>query len=308
VNPDVLEKLIELDSRGFLMTGSESAEEFLQRIRETGEVYAAFENELAEKGRVKVFDAFDVSADNRIAPELSREAADITRKLYGFEVSHVPGFYLTRQIGLLWGGCLIGDPEQNFAVFLLRNAFKKQQRFLNYRREELLAHELCHSVRHVLNEPMLEEYFAYQTSPSPLRRYLGNCFISDKDAWGFLLPVLLLPAAELVKALWYPWFPGWIFWILAVVYPLYLLFRNHCSRKLVKKAAAVLSAGGVKRVEPVLFRCTYAELQEFAAAKPEDAAGIAGAKAEKSPRWQVIVKRFFQSEEEEQDNENRIND
>ena len=306
MNPDELEKLIELDSRGFLIMESESAGEFLQRIGETGKVYAAFENELAEKGKVRVFDTFEVSAADRIAPELSLEAADITRELYGFEVSHVPGFYLTREIGLFWGGCLIGDPEENFAVFLLRNAFRKQQRFLNYRREELLAHELCHSVRHVLNESMLEEYFAYQTSPSPLRRYLGNCFISDRDAWGFLLPVLLLPLAEVVKALWLPDFPSWIFWILALLYPLYLLCRNHCSRKLVKKAAANLSAGAAVRVNPVLFRCTYAELQEFAAARPEEVAAIVEAKAESSPRWRVIVERIFQHNEEEQDNENRI--
>ena len=307
MNSADLEKLVELDSRGFLITDSGSAGEFLQRIEETGKVYADFEKKLSEKKKVEVFGMFEVSSKNRIAPELSMEAAEITEKLYGFQVHHVPGFYLTREIGLLWGGCLIGDPEQNFAVFLLRNAFRKQRRFLNYRREELLAHELCHSVRHVLEEPLLEEYFAYQTSPSPLRRYLGNCFISDKDAWGFLLPVLLLPLAELVKALWYPQFPSWIFWITATFYPLYLLWRNHRSRQVVAKARRILSASAVvKQVEAVLFRCKFEELQEFAAAKPEDVQFLAERKAEKSLRWQVIMKRFFQSEEEEQDNENRI--
>ena len=300
MNSPELEKLVELDARGFLITESESAEEFLQRVEDTGKIYADFEASLAKQQKVKVFDLFEVSSKCRISPELSLEAAGITENLYGFQVTHVPGFYLTRQIGLLWGGCLIGDPEQNFAVFLLRNAFRKKKRFLNYRREELLAHELCHSVRHVIEEPALEEYFAYQTSPSPLRRYLGNCFISDKDAIGFLVPVLLLPLAELVRALWYPDFPSWIFWIAALIYPLYLLWRNHHSRSLVAKARKNLLAAGVVRVEAVLFRCLLDEVREFAAAKAENIKLIAAAKAEKSVRWQVIIKRFFQEEKKDE--------
>lgn len=297
MTPEQLEEIAALDGRGFLITADETAGDFLQRVADTGKVYEEFEAVLAESGKVKVFDLFEVSAGCRIAPELADEAAQITEDLYGFSVRHVPGFYLTKQVGLLWGGCLIGDPERNFAVFLLRDAFRKKQRFLNYRREELLAHELCHSVRHVLDEPTLEEYFAYQTSPSPLRRYLGNCFISDRDAWGFLLPVLLLPAAELLRALWNPDFPSWIFWILAVVYPLFLLCRNFHSRRVVSKARRVLQSAGVKRVEAVLFRCTRDELEMIGTIPAENIRQWADERAAGSPRWQVIVKRFFQDEQ-----------
>ncbi len=279
MNPGELEKLVSLDAAGFLITGSESSGEFLRRIGETEKVYADFETELAEAGTVKVFDMFEVSAADRIAPELSAEAAEITEKLYAFSVKHVPGFYLTGQVGLLWGGCLIGDPEQNFAVFLLRNAFRKKNRFLNYRREELMAHELCHSVRHVLEEPALEEYFAYQTSPSPLRRYLGNCFISDKDAWGFLLPVMLLPAAEIIRALWIPDFPSWIFWLAAAVYPVFLLWRNHHYRRIVAKARKALQNAGVKQVEAVLFRILPGEMRELSFCDREKMAALVDEKA-----------------------------
>lgn len=290
---EVLDKLIICDAAGFLITEGESAEDFFQRIDDTAAVYDQFEAELSGGKKVKVFDLFEVSADCRISPELSEEAADITENLYGFAVHHVPGFYLTRQIGLLWGGCLIGDPEQNFAVFLLRNAFREKRRFLNYRREELLAHELCHSVRHVMNEPRLEEYFAYQTSPSPLRRYLGNCFISDKDAWGFLLPVMLLPIAELVRALLLPGFPSWIFWITALIYPVFLLWRNFCSRKLVNSARRILKSAGVAKCEAVLFRSLPEELAEIGRCKAEDFEEYALHKAETNLRWQVIYERFI---------------
>ena len=298
MNPELLEKLAELDAAGFLIRENEQAEDFLQRVSDISGTYEAFDAELAANDQVVVFDTFSVSAADRISPELPEEAAAITGDLYGFAVRHVPGFYLTKQIGLLWGGCLIGDPDANFAVFLLRNAFRKHRRFLNYRREELLAHELCHSVRHVLEEPLLEEYFAYQTSPSPLRRYLGNCFISDKDAWGFLLPVMLLPVAELLRALWNPEFPSWIFWIMAAVYPLFLLVRNHLSRKLVAGARRVLRSAGVEKCEAVLFRCTPEELDELGKCDPAALAGWMEQKAAQQVRWQVIKYRFFDPRKE----------
>lgn len=291
MNSEVLDKLTALDAAGFLITEGESAEEFLQRVENTEKVYADFEQKLSSGEPVEVFDMFQVRAKDRISAELAGEAAGITDRLYGFAVRHVPGFYMTRQIGLFWGGCLIGDPEQNFAVFLLRDAFRRKRRFLNYRREELLAHELCHAVRHVMDEPELEEYFAYQTSPSPLRRYLGNCFISDKDALGFLFPVMLLPAAELLKALWFPGFPTWIFWITAVLYPLYLLGRNHCSRIRVGKARKVLSDAGIKACDAVLFRILPEEMDEIS--RCTDVRTLAAKKSEKSIRWRVITERFF---------------
>ena len=307
MNSGVLAKLIELDSCGFLISGDESAEDFLLRVDKTRQVYADFENMLADGSSVRLFDLFEVSAAQRILPELSAEAAQITQNLYGFTVTHVPGFYLTRQIGWLWGGCLIGDPDENFSVFLLRDAFRKRSRFLNYRREELLAHELCHSVRQAADEPLLEEYFAYQTSPSPLRRYLGNCFISDRDAWGFLLPVMLLPAAELLRALWNPAFPSWIFWIAAAVYPAYLLIRNFRSRRLVNRARRTIIAVGAKRTEAVLFRCTLAELTGFAAMSGEEAAAFIREKGTSSPRWQVIYERFFRPNPGNSEDDNHEN-
>lgn len=296
MNPELLAKLAAWDAAGFLIGENEDAEAFLHRMEETAGVNAEFEEELAKGEPVTVFDQFEVSADRRISPELADEAAEITDRLYGFRASHVPGFYLTREIGALWGGCLIGDPDARFAVFLLRDAFRRHRRFLNYRRDELLAHELCHSVRHVMNEPVLEEYFAYRTSPSALRRYLGNCFISDRDAWLFLIPVMLLPAAELVRALWLPGFPSWIFWLTAAVYPVYLLCRNALSRRLPERARRVLTAAGVAKPDAVLFRCTLPELSEIAGADPGAIAAMVDAKAAGSLRWQVMRARFFSAE------------
>ena len=192
--------LLRFDHAGFLPGAGESWEEFKIRCDKTLQTHQLFDENVDASGSVEVFDFVTVKSSDRIDRELMDEIAGLTEGLYGFAVRHVPGFYLTRAVGLLWGGCMLSDPDENFSIMLLRNVFKKHRRFLNYTRDELLAHELCHSVRQSLCEITLEEYFAYQTAKSPLRRYLGNCFIRDVDALLFVVPMLFLPVAELLRA------------------------------------------------------------------------------------------------------------
>lgn len=290
---DDVQTLVDLDSRGFLAGAGESMGEFLARVGRIKTLYAEFDAALQENGGAEVFGVFKVTAADRIAPELLQEAAAITNELYGFAVQHVPGFYLQRGMGIFWGGCMLGDSESGFSVFMLREAFRKRKKFLNYRRDELLAHELCHTARQSMNEPELEEYFAYRTSASPLRRYLGNCFISDTDTWGFVIPVLLLPVAEMIKILWCDTFPVWIFWLVALVYPLWLLCRNAWSRHLVKKALCNVIAAGAEKPQAVLFRCTFSEVRALGKMSGAEIREMVREKRKNSPRWAVIAARFF---------------
>ena len=285
--------LIDMDQRGFLPGPGESVEQFRARTERTREENEKFAAALEADGRAEVFGEYTVTPRDRIAPELVDDAARITGELYGFAARHVPGFYLRRGMGPFWGGCMLGDPETGFAVFMLRDVFRRRRKFLSYRREELLAHELCHSARQSLDEPALEEYFAYRTSGPSLRRYLGNCFITDADAWGFVLPVVLLPVAELARAWWRPDFPTWIFWILAAVYPLWLLARNLWSRRLAAKARRSVAAAGATRPDAVLFRCTLQELEQLGAMKAGEVEEFVRKMRRESPRWAVIAARFF---------------
>lgn len=282
-----------LDSAGFIPGPGETAEEFLTRVDNIREAHRKFEETLAESGSAEVFGFAEVSSADRIDDALLDCAADKTRELYGFSVRHVPGFYLTRAVGLLWGGCMLYDPDENLSVFLLRDAFKKHRKFLNYTRDELLAHELCHCARQSIPEMTLEEYFAYQTSSSALRRWFGNCFISDKDALFFLLPMLLLPAAAVVQGWLLPWLPLWIFWLFAAAYPAYLLLRNHRAHRVVKNAFEALTGHGVKNVNAVLFRSTREELELFPQLTKEEFASFVAECAAVEPRWAVIRARFI---------------
>ena len=297
-------RIAELDAAGFMPIPGESEKDFTERAGGILACHHDFDEMLEVRDKLSVFDFVEVSKEERIDPQIIEQAGNVTWDLYRFRVSHVPGFFLSRSIGWLWGGCMIGDPDERFSLFLIRNSFRNRERWLFYRRTELFAHELCHSMRMELHEITLEEYFAYQTSPSILRRYLGNCFIRDCDAILFVLPALLLFTATVVRDFIFHAFPVWPFWILAFVYPVFLLFRNARSRSVVKKADRKLAQFGIADRLPILFRCTREELLALGALENREEFELFVEKtAEKELRWKIIQERFITSSIKEETND-----
>lgn len=283
----------ELDGAGFLPRRGESAEQFFRRVETILGIHREFEAELAAAGEVGVY-GLQLRSQDRIPDEIIGEAEEVTDRLYSFRTRHVPGFFLSRDVGLLWGGCMICDPDHPLSVFLIRGAFRKRQRWLFYNRRELLAHELCHSMRQSLEEITLEEYFAYQTSPSRLRRYLGNCFIREYDAIWFVIPALLLLLAQVAQSFWLPGLPVWPFWPVALAYPVFLLIRNGISRRLVKRAAKKLAAFGVEKPSAVLFRLDRGEIRRIGAMeRPGEFEQYAAERKESDFRWAILYARFL---------------
>ena len=66
---------------------------------------------------------------------------------------------------------------------------------------EILAHEEVHILRAAFTEPQFEELLAYQTSSSPLRRFLGPLFQAPWESYAFLLLCALLPLYPLAALL-----------------------------------------------------------------------------------------------------------
>ncbi len=284
-----LTRYIELDASGFLPGAGESAGDFEERLAGIEAAHRKFEEELSTGEEVTVFEDIRVKNSERIPREIIDEAGEVTESLYAFRTAHVPGFFLSKDVGMLWGGCMISDTELPLSFFLIRGAFRSRERWLFYKRRELLAHELCHSMRHPLWDVPLEEFFAYRTSPSKLRRYLGNCFIRDYDALLFVIPTFVLLAAQFAQSFWLERLPVWPFWIFALAYPAFLLCRNQAARRLVFRAEKRLRKFGVERPFAVLFRSTTPEIREMGKAKD-----LAGYFAEKTElRWQVIKARFL---------------
>jgi len=283
-----------LDAIGFIAGCGESAGELESRVQKCRLAWAELEEKLNSAEETGCF-GVKFTASDRIPAEVIDEAGEITQKLYGFRMQEIPGFYLSRGVGLLWGGCLIGDPEENLSLLFLRSTFRNRTKWLFYQRKELMAHELCHSARQMICDLSLEEHFAYQTSPSRLRRYLGNCFIRDTDALLFFVPTLILLAAQISRIFWLPALPILPFWIMALAAPLWLFARNTISRRSVKQAANALKRAGVEQFQAVMFRCTRSELDKIAATVHDRASLLdyVNKKAGEELRWQVILQRFI---------------
>ena len=263
VRPANLEKVIRLEKAGYFPAPGENEQAFFDRVEKTSAVFEEFAGEL-QNGSAE-FDSVRVKPEEQIPDSFVREAGDVTEQLYGFRISHVPGFFLTGGVGLLWGGCMIGDCDSGFSLFLIRNAFRNRSRYLIYDRRELFAHELCHAARMPLGDnPRFEEHFAYQTSGSSLRRGWGNCFIHSYDALLFVAGSLLLPIGQCLQLFLLPQLPIAPFWVLAFAYPLFLIIRNLCARRVLRKAECFLKQKGFSQPHFVLFRSTDSEIAELA--------------------------------------------
>ncbi len=295
--PVDLTLLTALDAAGLPAGPGETLENYRARLKERRRLLEQLDRDLEEHSEVTVFESVKVSAADRIPDDIIAEAAEVTEPLYGFSVRKFPGFFLSRDVGLLWGGCLISDTEMPLAIFFIRASFRKKRRFFIYNRRELLAHELCHSFRQELRDVALEEFFAYQTSPSRLRRYLGNCFIRQRDALFFTIPALLLMTVQVLQSFVWPHLPVWPFWLPALGYPCWLLLRNARSRGEYFRAYRKLEEFGVANPRAVLFRLTAGERRAIAAMRQQSEleAMAETAAAAGEVRWQVIRHRFFHS-------------
>ncbi|MBU8902724.1 MAG: hypothetical protein KOO69_08290 [Victivallales bacterium] len=307
---DNLINLAYLDSLGFLLGPDEKFEDFRQRLLKLFDVLKDFELKLEQGAdEVEIFDGIIVCKDKRIPIEIIEEAGKLTEHYYRFSINWAPGFFMSKDVGLLWGGCALSDTEQLLTVFLIRANFMNKSKWFIYDRRELLAHELCHTARHVINDNMLEEFFAYQTAPSKLRRYMGNCFIYKHDAILFLLPTIILLVAQMIKTFSTYDYPSWPFWIFALSYPAFLLIRNNIGRVVFFRACSKLIAFGFADASAILFRCNWHNVKEISLlASPEAFRRFVQKKASSELNWKLIQHRFVihsgEAETEELEGEN----
>lgn len=284
--------LLKLNEHGIFPAPEENPEDFRLRLLKEYDYTGKISNFMQSSADKIILwensdktDKIEVRKDALIARELFEPSMDITRKLYGFAIDYVPGFYLFEKVGLLWGGCSIYDDETEMKVFLLRPAFKNKKRFLIYGRTELIAHELCHCARQVLKDHAIEEYFAYQTSGSYLRKYIGNCFIKESDALLFLLPALLLPTAQAIKSFFWNPLPILPFWLFLIGVLGFFLIRNQKCRNTVSKARKNLQKIS-DFPDAILFRSTLNELKKINSSFDEYYNSL-------SPLRQKIIKKYL---------------
>ena len=287
-----IENLIRLDEQGFFPAPGEDVSSFFAYLRHLRDSYRALEEGLAAGENLDSAVGFHIGQGVPIPPEVLSAAESETQEKFAFSVDWVPAYFLSRGLGVLWGGCTI-ITDENLALFFIRRDFRDREKWFIYTRCELLAHETCHVARNRLNDTEFEEHFAYMTSTSPLRRFMGNCFRQELDAFLFLLPVFLLLVMEtLIFCSVLAW-PVWPFWLLAAAGPGFLLLRNVRTRRCYARAEENLRLGGVENPRAVLFRMTREEIRETARSNPAEVVGMLCRKAETELRWRIIAARFF---------------
>ena len=121
--------LTALDAAGLPAGPGETLDTYRARLQERRRLLEQLDQDLEKHQEVTVFESVKVSAADRIPNEIIAEAAEITEPLYGFSVHQFPGFFLSRDVGLLWGGCLTSDTEMPLAIFFIRASFRKKHRF-----------------------------------------------------------------------------------------------------------------------------------------------------------------------------------
>ncbi len=301
VKKNDLETLSLLDANGIIAAPDENIVSFKKRHRELLYNIIKFDKELQNEEQIQLMDSVTVSSKSKIPDDIIQEATEITSTTYSFQIRWIPGFFISKNLGLLWGGCAISFPENALSIFLIRASFAKRRRWLLYRRDELLSHELCHIARTPINDRVFEEHFAYALSPSRLRRYLGNCFQTSLDATLFIVPFFILLAAQTAQfILNIEKLPIYPFWILAALYPAFLLIRNQRSRNIFFRARNNLVKLKLSKADAILFRCTRDEIHTIAAFSPHipALAEWLGKRANSRLRWRIIYERFMKQDTE----------
>ena len=297
----------ELDSHGLIAMPGETLEAFAARIDELLRTRARFDLCTGDQAGSESLEAevgFRVGAIEPIGAGIIAEAAEKTEKLFGFRADWVPAFFPTCGLGLLWGGCTV-ITESGFPVFFLRRGFRSKPKWFIYRRDELLAHELCHAVRGCLEDEPYEEHFAYMTSDSAFRRWSGNCFRREWDAIAFLIPIVLLLVAQIVVYTGILKLPLWPFWLIAFAFPAFLIVRNIPERHTYFAARAKLEKNGFANADAALFRMTSDEIRAIARTPDNEIETFLQERSGAELRWQILIHRF-QHRQTEPPHENSI--
>ncbi len=286
------ENLCALDAQGFFPAPGEDAEHFLANIRRIRDSYRDLEKRLSAGESLDEAVGFRIGQGIPIPPSDLEGAKEETLAKYGFSIDWVPAYYLSKGLGFLWGGCTV-ITDQELALFFIRKDFRNKEKWFLYTRRELLAHEICHVARGRFQSLEFEEHFAYMTSVSKFRQFMGNCFRADVDALIFLVPVLILLIAQFLIAFEFLFLPVAPFFLIAASGPAYLVVRNMLTRRKYRQAEEKLYRLGLRNPKAVLFRMTDAEIREVSSLETESVPVLLKEKTETELRWQIIKERFF---------------
>lgn len=232
------------------------------------------------------------------------EAKPITKKWFDITPSWVPCFFSNHQLSYWQGGCawiFQQDDQTPTGAFLqLRKTFEQKSTFLGiYKRDEFIAHELCHVGRMMFEEPKFEEVLAYQTASSPFQRYFGPILRTSGEAILFAIILMMLVLIDVMTIvtgsyslyehlMWLKLVPvGLILFALGR-----LIWTQNQFKRCRKSLKKTLSSE--QDVNAVIFRLTDHEIEQFQTMSPEDIRSYGERMAHEELRWKQIFPYFSQ--------------
>ena len=293
-----LTTLVSLDEQGFLIGSTEDAETYANRLDGFLKKFKELEAEGKKTGQLVIEDeTFDEK--ERIPQEIYDEAAIVNEELYSFKIDWVPGYFVTPQFGLLFGGCAYLFSPEFFSIFIIRNSFKTSPKWYIYNRQELMSHELCHVARFAMGADKYEEHFAYQTSPSRFRKTSGSAMRSEIETYlllGLCFGLLIVQAVQAFifditywnTPLWQV--PAIYIWLSFVFFLTYIVGRQVLLNRSFRVAQENLSKL-TDKPRSIAFRCNDSEMDKIAKTKDLNLEKLKDI-IESPIRYQVMTDRF----------------
>ena len=224
-----------------------------------------------------------------------QQASLITNTLFSFSCDNFPFTYSNKNLAFWEGAALFIEDENDICHphIQLRKGFLKGS-YLFYKVEEVLSHEMFHAARIAYKEPKYEEIFAYMTSKSLLRRFLGPLFQSPKESYLFVILLMLALIFEMVSAfvsisMYLPWM------MLPFLFIGILGARLYFRHRTLQKASFHISSS-IKNPSlaiACLARLKDSEIDLFAVSSPNKILSYLQENKEKELRIRSILVNFF---------------
>jgi hypothetical protein len=198
--------------------------------------------------------------------------------VYDFSVDWLEVVYSNKGLRFWEGACTWINKDE--ILLQLRKSLKRKPFLFGlYSRQEILEHEAIHAMRMKFHEPIFEEYLAYQTSQSPLRRFLGPLFRRPIETSFFMALIAILPFA----------FPYIILPFLG--YAAFLWIRLHRIRRFVIETEKKLQGMTQQPIRDLILALTDKEIKKFGSLSLIEIEHYI--QNHSSHRWKQIKATFF---------------
>jgi len=292
---DVVNQWKEWNTQGFIPGPEESERAFQERVTFCLDI----ENQLGHS--IGSGTELPFESSHPISKEVVEQALPLTQHLYGIQPQWVPLFFGNYQLAPWHGGCAwifqLNEETPTSAFLQLRTPFRDSPQFLKiYHRRELIAHELAHVGRMLYQEPQFEEFFAYQTSPSPWRRWLGPIIQSSKESFVFIFLLAIVVMADFALFSLGPKMEAFALWIklLPVALVIFALGRLIYRHRILKRCSKNLEDFFPSLpAQHLLYRLRDSEIKLFSKFSKEKIEKFIEKASRDTFRWRFLQALYF---------------